>query len=440
MKMSESDDQLSLLGEHPELAYLPSAKVKGKDKAGVHGWTNFYASFSEKFVDSALSAMGVSDGEAIFDPFVGSGTTLVVALKRGLPAIGVDLDPFACLLARAKVAINADSQEVSKILGSTSRKAILPTFLDDAVNLFDQECLVYASSVFQKLASRLGEKRENVLSKILSDRFGRFDSEAVALAALCIAAPRSAKVIRGSNPTWYRRAQKGEEGLFERLQGATKSLSVVMLRDLEGLALLSGKRDILVVNADCSADEIQAPNLIRADVIVTSPPYLTRLDYVVKHLPNLLLLSGLFPVDINDLRKKMIGTPKIVDKGDVSVQWGRECLRVIDEIRGHQSYASDSYYVWTYYQYFKSAYQSLKNLRDISSNAGRGVLVVQDSYYKNLRIPLSDIMAEMLVGLSFSAKVVKKDVVGSHMKYISPRQQENAKNKKLSEDVVYFHT
>jgi len=42
------------------------------------------------------------DGEALLDPFCGSGTTLVEARFLGLPAVGVDLNPLAVRLARVK--------------------------------------------------------------------------------------------------------------------------------------------------------------------------------------------------------------------------------------------------------------------------------------------------------------------------------------------------
>ncbi len=41
-------------------------------------------------------------GTLVFDPFAGSGTTLLVAQRLGLPSVGVDLNPIACLIARVK--------------------------------------------------------------------------------------------------------------------------------------------------------------------------------------------------------------------------------------------------------------------------------------------------------------------------------------------------
>ncbi|KHE66229.1 RNA methyltransferase [Pseudomonas aeruginosa] len=41
-------------------------------------------------------------GTLVFDPFAGSGTTLMEAQRLGLHSVGVDLNPIACLIARVK--------------------------------------------------------------------------------------------------------------------------------------------------------------------------------------------------------------------------------------------------------------------------------------------------------------------------------------------------
>ena len=43
-----------------------------------------------------------SRGGTVWDPFCGSGTVLLEAMTHGFPSQGTDLNPFACLLARAK--------------------------------------------------------------------------------------------------------------------------------------------------------------------------------------------------------------------------------------------------------------------------------------------------------------------------------------------------
>lgn len=50
----------------------------------------------------ALALDCLSPNGPVLDPFCGSGTTLVEALRRGQQAIGVDLNPIACLMSRVK--------------------------------------------------------------------------------------------------------------------------------------------------------------------------------------------------------------------------------------------------------------------------------------------------------------------------------------------------
>ena len=44
-----------------------------------------------------------SDGGLVFDPFVGSGTTLVAAKRLGVPAIGVEVEPDYCKIAKRRL-------------------------------------------------------------------------------------------------------------------------------------------------------------------------------------------------------------------------------------------------------------------------------------------------------------------------------------------------
>jgi hypothetical protein len=428
-------DQLTLIEQHP-LTLLPSAKVKSGDRTGVHGWTNFYAAFSDAFAGSAISALDVQPRQIVLDPCVGSGTTLVAALKAGVAAIGVDLDPFSCLLSRAKIATNVDAGVVSELLESSRFGTSFRPFSADAQKLFDGECLEYAASVFNKLRSRI-HSSDGVLDILLADAEGRYDSEAVALAALCIGASESANVVKGSNPTWYRRAIEGEKDTFEALYSATKSVSQQMVNDLMHLRSEVGKRDILIFNQNIKelGSRVSRSTI---DVVLTSPPYLTRLDYVIKHLPNLLILTGLLEIDVESLRRQMIGTTKMVEKGVPDPKWGSECNKTLAEIRAHHSYASERYYFWHYFQYFKSLYKSLEIMISRLRKRGKGVIVLQDSFYKDIEIRLDIIAIDMLSSMSVAARSVRRDEVKNNMKQLNPAHQKVGANKKSNEHSIFF--
>lgn len=62
------------------------------------------AKFIPEIPSSLLDNLPITKGTAVLDPFVGSGTTLVECQKRGIPSIGIDLNPIACLISRVKTA------------------------------------------------------------------------------------------------------------------------------------------------------------------------------------------------------------------------------------------------------------------------------------------------------------------------------------------------
>src|SRR5258708_3999765 len=51
---------------------------------------------------SLISIIGLPTGTVVFDPFCGSGATLVESQRLGHHAVGIDLNPIACLISRVK--------------------------------------------------------------------------------------------------------------------------------------------------------------------------------------------------------------------------------------------------------------------------------------------------------------------------------------------------
>lgn len=60
------------------------------------------AKFIGEIPRALLHTLPCQKGTLVFDPFAGSGTTLLEAQRLGLPSVGVDLNPIACLIARVK--------------------------------------------------------------------------------------------------------------------------------------------------------------------------------------------------------------------------------------------------------------------------------------------------------------------------------------------------
>lgn len=74
---------------------------KGHEIDAIHPYP---AKFIGDIPRALLACLPIPEGTAVLDPFCGSGTTLTEAQRLGLPSIGIDLNPIACLLSRVKTA------------------------------------------------------------------------------------------------------------------------------------------------------------------------------------------------------------------------------------------------------------------------------------------------------------------------------------------------
>jgi DNA modification methylase len=72
--------------------------VARPENPGAH-----FAPFPRELVDRCLDA-GCIEGGTVLDPFVGSGTTMLGALARRCPAIGIDIKPEYCTFAARRIA------------------------------------------------------------------------------------------------------------------------------------------------------------------------------------------------------------------------------------------------------------------------------------------------------------------------------------------------
>ncbi|MDQ1629563.1 MAG: hypothetical protein QOI54_3307 [Actinomycetota bacterium] len=130
--------------------------------------------------------------------------------------------------------------------------------------------------------------------------------------------------------------------------------------------------------------------------IIASPPYCTRLDYVKATLPELAVM-GLTHDDVRSLRDTMIGTPTMFGLADHGgpERWGSKTKALIDEVAAHSSKASATYYKKYYLQYFGGMWTSLAELRRVVKPGRSAVMVVQDSYYKDVHVDLPALIGDM---------------------------------------------
>jgi hypothetical protein len=128
------------------------------------------------------------------------------------------------------------------------------------------------------------------------------------------------------------------------------------------------------------------------DTIITSPPYCTRIDYAVATLPELGTLD-VSPRNVRKLRDRLIGTLTITPE-ETFDSFGPTANQLLQKVKAHTSRASDTYYARFFHQYLTSMNLSLKEISRTMASEATAVIVVQDSYYKEIHVDVPAMISE----------------------------------------------
>ena len=174
------------------------------------------------------------------------------------------------------------------------------------------------------------------------------------------------------------------------------------------------------------------------DLVVTSPPYCTRIDYVVNTSFELAALGiGDKQPSFDELRRTSMGTPlarrAVAPAADT---FPDEVAHVLSSIREHPSKASSNYYYKTYAQYFSDSMASVAELRRVLKPGAAAVLVVQSSYYKDIYVDLPELYVAMGQALDMRASIAAEYDVNRFLAQINSRSTAHRKSTSHREAVV----
>jgi len=369
-------------------------------------WYRFYAGYSHDFVEDALETLGVKPGATILDPWNGSGTTTFVAHQLGFSPIGFDANPALVVIGRARLL----GSEVIESLGPIADDIV--GHAGDVANdsLLEDEPL---ENWLRTESAQNARRLEWAIQHVLVDHdcyrplreAGALESVSALAAFFYVALFESIREqlrpFVSSNPTWVKLAQAEQRLGIEWSALKTAFLSAVgrLAKQLEHHAATSAPD---ATNAVRQANSMRLPladNSIEG--AVASPPYCTRIDYIIATRPELAVL-GFNKDDLRALRFEMVGTPTIHPELPTGRgEWGAIATELLANIGAHSSYASGGYYRKYFHQYVDALWKSLADLRRVLRPGAGAVLVVQDSYYKELHIDLAGMVREMAGLLSW---------------------------------------
>lgn len=219
-----------------------------------------------KFPSATVREYLKVSGRTVMDPFCGSGTTLLEAAMHGNNIAGVDVNPVAVMISKAKLA-RLGHDEVEYLAQFGKRVASTTSFKGcDLPDFHGKE------HWFSKGAREsFGYLRNEV------DMLGR-DSDAWNVAATAL----SALVNKFSNQdteTRYARVDREIDPLV-----VTKAFRAKLDSFLVGLNARGCLDQTLLQNivlGDIRTDAAIKPNTV--DLVITSPPYANTMDYYLYH-------------------------------------------------------------------------------------------------------------------------------------------------------------
>lgn len=355
---------------------LFSVRLSNDTVSLTHGLHRFPAKFIPQIPAWALSQFAPRGG-CVIDPFAGSGTMLVEALRFEVRAVGLDIDPLARLIASAKS--DPPSASAAATVGArvleVARRARPESLVVPMRNVerFDHW---YTRSAWHHLQAL----REAIISARCDERTRRFLLVVFSSALRWVsnADDQSMKTyVSGTN-------RKKPPDVFETYARNLRR-AVSGVRELE---LVRNGASVIRVPADGSATNFGVPDG-SVDLVVTSPPYLDSVDYMYNFMLEYFWLGDVLGVAdrgaFNAMRRTYIGAklPAVGDRLPVAL------AGVVDlELMGRSRQRAAETYFADMDHHFAEAARALRI-------GGRYVLVVGNSQTRSNILAVHDCLVRL---------------------------------------------
>jgi len=402
-----------------------------------HRWYRFVLAFPDHLVTSMMERMDIGDTDLVLDPFCGTGTTLVECQRRGVPSVGIDSSPLACLASRVKTNWSLSSGAISEARRVChSRLApLLRVIVPDEAPLWQQnapqenravrrlrraaaeathaaatEAYIRGSGMLDRgWISEIPFLKTLVLKDFLLTHFGRDKGlcEALLLALAASVVQRIANVRFG--PEIYCIPGKKDVDVLAAFETRLRMIEEDLAagreakRDSRARVVCGDARDVAAVLA--------SEQVSRVTRVVTSPPYPTEKDYTRNTRLELAYLD--FVTDrksLQRLKKQMIRShSKGIYKADADFEAVKdvpEVCALASELRAKaagKTYGFAKMYPRIIEEYFGGMQRHFYSLYEAMQPAGTAAYVVgEQTCYLQTYTPTGTLLGLLAERAGFS--------------------------------------
>lgn len=367
----------------------------------VHRWAPYIQGFSAEFVQSVLDQYREDYGKpVVLDPFAGCGTVLVQAKLNGFRSVGTELNPLLQFIANVKVNHwSVPPVLLNRVFSSLPRsyRSLSPHFLKSK-NHFDPAVLKnleFIKGGIESLRPRSdeGKKVKELLwvafSSILIDCSNLKRTPCLGYAV--------------------------KKNLSPELPWRLMELKIhSMVNDLKILQK-DFKRFLNVPCEVVIADSMNYRHNKGFDLVITSPPYMNGLDYVMNYKIEMGWLG--FTADHKEAKtiKDSMVVCDNVSKGLIKSfsrrndaymnPWLENMLRMIKLNMARRGAYRRSDMPNIVHKYFDDMYRVMKNVAAAMNPNARFILVIGDSLIADVYVPTDLILAR--IGQELGLKIEK---------------------------------
>jgi DNA modification methylase len=305
--------QVSVIPLNTTLSYLPYRDRLASLLIGdldFHGESSSYSShsihsFPAKFPPQLPRVFIESltlPGDVVFDPMMGSGTTLLEASILDRHAIGTDIDPLALRICGTKLSVaaleNIEFIGNSVVEKATNRLTNQPKEIETLLaSQFDEESRKFVDYWFSRAAQLELVALLNEIQKVNDLKIRDF--LLLNFSAIIIAKSGGVSLARDLAHT------RPHRDLDKKQLSAPNEFVKRIKKNLKNISQTKPQGQSFLI---CEADAQHSPlSNNSVDLIVTSPPYASQaIDYMRAHKFSLVWFG--YPISkLSDLRRKYIG-------------------------------------------------------------------------------------------------------------------------------------
>ncbi len=377
-------------------------------RAPVHRWFKYPAGFSYRLVEALIEEKNLVPGHWILDPFVGCGTTAVVAKGRGIHSLGIEAHPFVWWVARVKCFWEYDMASLHQSMLRLIRY-LYQAPLSEADTVDKYPALVH------KCYSPANLKKLDFIREAILQLDCRDEERDFFLLALTDTLRTASKAGAGwpyIAPSKYheKRERDAIETFCQQVQLMYRDLLVVQ-EQRQGRA----RSECLLLQMDAREPYPVEPESI--DLAITSPPYLNNYDYADRTRLEMYFLGWarswrditeqvrdrLIIAATTQIRRSAFpDRPLSADIQDSAPRIYAELREKIDQLRqvrlrkgGKKSYDL------LVAGYFNDMLQVLKQVHRVLKKGSEFVLVLGDSAPYGVYIPTEEYLGELGVAVGF---------------------------------------